>query len=330
MTSPSAFLSTRRPAATLTVVAVAVLVILSVASLFVGVGTLSPAALWVDGEALNLMLASRLPRTVAVVLTGAGLAIAGLVMQTLARNRFVEPMTAGTGQSAALGILAATIWWPEVSLLAKAVVASATALGGTAIFLALAHRLPPAEPYLVPLFGIVFGGIVGALVTGIAWQADLLQFQEVWQNGEFSGVLRGRYELLWGAAVMVVLAFWVADRLTLLSLGRDVSIGLGLNYERMLQLGLLIVSVIAALTVVIVGIVPFVGLVVPALASRLIGDDVRASLPTVALFGAILVLVSDIAGRLVVFPYEIPVGTVLGVVGAACFLAILGVRFARG
>ncbi len=320
----------RRPAATLTVVAVAVLAALALASLFVGVGSLTPAMLLHDGEARQLVLASRLPRTIAVVLTGAGLAIAGLVMQTLARNRFVEPMTAGTGQSAALGILVATILWPEASLSAKAAVATGTALGGTSIFLALAHRLPPSEPFLVPLFGLVFGGIVGALVTAIAWRADLLQFQDVWMNGEFSGVLRGRYELLWGAAVMVFAAFWVADRLTVLSLGRDASVGLGLNYERMLQLGLLIVSVIAALTVVIVGIVPFVGLVVPALASRLIGDNVRASLPAVALLGATLVLASDIAGRLIRFPYEIPVGTVLGVFGAAMFLAILAARLSRG
>jgi iron complex transport system permease protein len=317
-------------AAASTRAAVLALAMLAVASLFVGVGTVTPLAVATDPEAMRLLLASRLPRTLAVILTGAGLAIAGLVMQTLARNRFVEPMTAGTGQSAALGILAVTILWPQASLAAKSLVACATALAGTAIFLALARRLPPAEPYLVPLFGLVFGGIIGALVTGIAWQADLLQFQEIWLNGEFSGVLRGRYELLWGAAAMVALAFWVADRLTVLSLGRDASIGLGLNYEAMLRLGLLIVSVIAALTVVTVGVLPFVGLVVPALASRMIGDDVRAALPTVALGGAILVLISDIAGRLIRFPYEIPAGTVLGVVGALAFLAILFRRLARG
>src|SRR5690606_27507205 len=170
----------------------AVLAALAVASLFVGVGTLSPGALVSDPDAVALMFASRLPRTLAAILAGSGLAIGGLVMQTLARNRFVEPTTAGTAQGAALGILIVTILAPGASILVKTVVASIAALGATSVFLSLAHRLPPTQPILVPLFGLIYGGVVGAAVTYIAWQADLLQLVEVWiHNGEFSGILRG-------------------------------------------------------------------------------------------------------------------------------------------
>ncbi|TIM10825.1 iron chelate uptake ABC transporter family permease subunit [Mesorhizobium sp.] len=301
----------------------ATLLALFVASLFVGVGELAIGSLASDPEALRLIMISRLPRTLAALLAGSALAIAGLVMQTLARNRFVEPSTAGTAQSAALGILVVTLVWPDASLGWKAAGAAVTALAGTSVFLMLAHRLPPTQPFLVPLFGLVYGGVIGAAATFAAWHLDLLQYLEVWMTGEFSGILRGRYELLWVAGALVVLAWWTADRLTMLSLGRDVSIGLGLNYAAMLRLGLVIVSAITALTVVVVGTIPFVGLVAPNIVSRFAGENLRHTLPWVAGGGAALVLACDIMGRLIRFPYEVPVGTILGVVGAVLFLVLL-------
>lgn len=307
------------------VAAVIGLIALVAASLVVGVGDLSAGP-----DALALLLASRLPRTLAAILAGAGLAIGGLVMQTLARNRFVEPTTAGTAQSAGLGVLAATLLWPAASLPVKTLAASAAALLGTALFLAVARRLPPDQPYLVPLFGLVYGAVLGSALTFAAWQADLLQYLEVWTVGEFSGVLRGRYELLWIAGLMVAVAWWAADRLTVLSLGREVSTGLGLDYAAMMRLGLLIVSVVSALTVVVVGMIPFVGLVAPNIVTRMRGDDVRGALPWVALAGAGLTLGCDVLGRLLRFPYEIPVGVTLGVVGAALFLWLLFGRLSRG
>lgn len=299
-------------------------------SLCIGVDDLSLWRAAGDPASLQLLLVSRLPRTLAVVLTGAGLAIAGLVLQILARNRFVEPTMTGTGQSAALGILAVTMLFPGASIAVKTLVASAAALAGTSVFLSIAHRLPPTQPYLIPLFGLIYGGVIGAAVTFVAWQADLLQYVEVWTKGEFSSVLRGRYEMLWIAAAMVALAWWIADRLTIVSMGRDVSIGLGLDYRRIVQLGLVMVAVISSLTVVVVGMIPFVGLVVPNLVSRVMGDSLRAALPWVAISGAALVLACDILGRVIRYPYEIPVGAVLGVVGAALFLWILFGRAQRG
>lgn len=303
-------------------VAAAMLLVLTIASLFVGVGDLSPSD-FTRSEGWDLLLASRLPRTLAAVLVGSGLAIAGIVMQTLARNRFVEPATAGTAQSAALGILAATLIWPDASIATKAAIASIGALAGTGLFLLAAWRLPPTQPYLVPLVGLVFGGIVGALVIFLALQTGLSQYVDVWTSGELSGITRGRYELLWLAAGLVALAWVVADQLTVLSLGEVASRSLGLDYARMMQLGLLIVALVSALSVVVVGVIPFVGLVVPALVSRMAGDNLRSTIPLAAVFGALLVLGCDITGRLVIYPYEMPVGTILGIVGAAAFLIVV-------
>ncbi|QKV17235.1 ABC transporter permease [Oricola thermophila] len=308
------------------IAAVAALLALAVASLFVGVIDVGPAALLRDPEAARLMAISRLPRTLAVLLTGASMAVAGVIMQMLARNRFIEPTTAGTGQSAALGILLATLFMPSAPLALKMLAASLTALAGSVLFLAIVRRLPVTQPLLVPLVGLVYGSVIGAGVTFVAYQADLLQYVGVWMNGEFSGVLLGRYELLWVSGIAALAAWFVADRFSIVGLGRDVSVSLGLNYARTVAAGLLMVSVITALTVVTVGMIPFVGLVVPNIASRLLGDNLRASLPWTAAGGAGLVLLCDIIGRVIRHPYEIPVGTVFGVVGAVLFLWLLYAR----
>ncbi|MFG6592507.1 ABC transporter permease [Sulfitobacter sp. 1A12157] len=299
------------------------LVILSVASLFVGVIDLSWAALWSDPAALELLVVSRAPRTIAVVISGGALAVSGAIMQMLVRNRFVEPMTAGTGQGAALGILLVTLFAPAASIFVKMVLASLTALAAGAGFLAIVQRLPPTQPLLVALVGLIYGGILGAAVTFIAYQADLLQYVEIWMNGEFSGVLQGRYELLWLVALVAALTYLAADQFAIIGMGRTASINLGLNYGQTMVLGLLAISIVTALTVVTVGLIPFVGLVVPNIVARLAGDNLRRSLPLTAMTGAGLVLLCDILGRLIRYPYEIPVGTVFGVVGAFLFLWLL-------
>lgn len=292
-------------------------------SLFVGVIDLGLDGLMSGGEDLSVFVVSRIPRALAIVLTGASMAIAGLIMQMIVGNRFVEPMTAGTGSSAALGVLLVTFLLPGASILVKMLVASLVALTGTAGLLVLIRRLPGHQPLLVPLVGIAYGGVIGALVTFIAYQTDLLQYLEVWFNGEFSGILQGRYELLWIAGLLGVCAYLVADQFTILGLGKDVSINLGLKYNQILTLGLAIVSLVSALTVVTVGMIPFVGLVVPNIVSRWLGDNLRQTLPVTALMGAALVLVSDLIGRVVRYPFEIPVGTIFGIIGTILFLWLL-------
>jgi iron complex transport system permease protein len=299
------------------------LLILVVLSLFVGVIDVPLTALWTDGEARELLLLSRGPRTAAVVITGGALAICGAILQMLVRNRFVEPMTTGTGQGAALGILLVTLFAPAAPILLKMGVASITALGTSAGFLAIVNRLPPTQPLLVPLVGLIYGGIIGAGVTFVAYQADLLQYIDIWINGEFSGVLQGRYELLWIAALVAAISYFAADQFAIVGMGRTASINLGLNYGQVVVVGLLSISIVTALTVVTVGMIPFVGLVVPNIVSRLAGDNLRETLPLTAMMGATLVLASDIVGRLVRYPYEIPVGSVFGVLGAFVFLWLL-------
>ncbi|MDO6589846.1 iron chelate uptake ABC transporter family permease subunit [Yoonia sp. 1_MG-2023] len=296
---------------------------MSILSLFIGVIDLSLGDLWHDPAAFELLVISRFPRTAAALICGSSLAIAGAIMQMLVRNRFVEPMTTGTGPGAGLGILIVTIFFPAAPLIVKMVLASIAALCASLGFLAIVQRLPPTQPLLVPLVGLVYGGIIGAGVTFVAYQADLIQYISVWMNGEFSGVIQGRYELLWIAAAVALVTYFAADQFAIVGLGRTASINLGLNYTQAMLIGLVAISVVAALTVTTVGMIPFVGLVVPNIVSRLVGDHLRNTLPLIALMGALLTLASDIIGRVLRHPFEIPVGTVFGVIGTLLFLWLI-------
>ncbi|WP_163847398.1 ABC transporter permease [Pseudooceanicola aestuarii] len=301
----------------------AVLTALAGLSLFLGVSDLRPADLLTDPEARDLLWISRLPRTMAAVLAGAALAVTGQIMQVLARNRFIEPMTAGAGSSAALGVLLTTLLAPAAAIWVKMAAASFAALLGSLGLMALIRRLPPTDPLLVPLVALVYGGVIGAIVTFAAYQTDLIQYLGTWLTGELSGVLRGRYELLWLAAAATVAAWAIADRLTLLSLGEDTARSLGLNVQLVTAAGVVAISVVTAMVVVTVGAIPFVGLVVPNLIARSTGDNLRRALPLTALTGAILVLGADIAGRAVIAPYEVPVATMVALAGAVTFLVLL-------
>lgn len=292
-------------------------------SLFIGVGKLSVASLQSDPQALHLLIISRLPRTIAALLTGASMAVAGVILQLLVRNRFVEPATTGTSEAAMLGLLAVTIWAPSWSILGKMSAASAAALIGTFGFLALTRKLPPEQPLLIPLVGLIYSGILGAGATFIAFQTNLIQYLGVWMSGEFSGVLAGRYELLWLAGGLALLAYLAADQFTVAGLGRTASLTLGLRYGHVLALGMVTVALVSALVIVTVGMLPFIGLVVPNIVSRIMGDNLRESLPVVAGLGGGVVLLSDMIGRMVRYPYEIPAGTVFGILGAFLFLQML-------
>jgi iron complex transport system permease protein len=305
-----------------TLMALLVLLVIATLSLFVGVIDLQPKNLF-NPKQLELLLVSRLPRTLAVLITGSALAVCGTIIQLLVRNRFVEPMTAGTGQGAMLGILIAILYFPSASLIVQICIAATMALISSIGLMLIVIKLPATKPLYIALVGLIYGGIIGAGVTFVAYQADLLQYIEIWTTGEFSGVLQGRYETLWIAAIVALLAYLIADQFAIVGMGRTTAISLGLNYNQVVVLGLITISIVTALTVVTVGMIPFVGLVIPNIVSRLYGDNARLTLPITAFFGASLVLICDIIGRVVRYPFEIPVGTIMGIIGALIFLWIL-------
>lgn len=308
--------------------AIGVLVVAALAiwSVFVGVTDMSIGELWRSGwndEQVQVLIESRLPRTIALVLAGAAMATSGSILQMLVRNRFAEPSTVGTAEAAKLGFLIVLLLFPEASIPVRLAAAAAFAFLTTAFFMRMLRDVPLQSTLVVPLVGILLGGVINAAASFLAYRYDLMQSLASWSNGDFSMILRGRYELLWLSLGMTLLAYDYADRFTVAGLGENISTNLGLRYRSVLTLGLIIVSVSTAVVIVTAGMIPFLGLVVPNLVSLTMGDNVRRTLPWVALLGAGLVLACDIAGRILNAPYEIPVGTMLGVIASGLFLYLL-------
>jgi iron complex transport system permease protein len=301
-----------------------VLAIVAAGSLFVGVSDLTVSGLLAGRPAeVRVLVESRLPRLIAVLLAGTAMSVAGLVMMHITGNRFVTPSTVGTTESATFGLLLATLFAGGESLFTKMATAVACALIGTFFFMRILRRLTFRDMILVPLVGLMFGGVIDAVTTFIAYRADLMQSLGAWTAGDFSGVLRGRYELLWIAGAVTVAGYLYADRFTVAGMGRSFAINLGVRYDRVVNTGLVLAAVTTAVVVVTVGSVPFISLIVPNLVTLLLGDNLRYALPATALTGALFVLLCDVAGRIVRFPYEIPVSTVVGVMGSAVFLLLL-------
>ncbi|MFM2476008.1 ABC transporter permease [Celerinatantimonas sp. MCCC 1A17872] len=301
---------------------IGLLMLLSAASLLTGPGMFkgSSGALNID---LNIIAISRLPRTIALLLSGGSVAVAGLVMQLLSQNHYVEPATTGTMQGAALGILAMYLFFPNAPVMVKIIMASIGALICTLIFLLMLMHIKVKSTLLVPVIGLMYAAVLTALLTFIAIHYDLLQSIVSLQSGDFSAVLKGRYEIIWIAAIITAALWWVADSFSVMAMGRSYAINVGLNYQQLILLGILAIALISGVTIAIVGALPFLGLVVPNLVRVLVGDNTRRALPWTFVIGSSLVLFCDVVGRLIVYPFEIPVGSILSVFGALLFLILL-------
>ena len=281
-------------------------------SLFIGVYDIFGAD---DGA--EMFGITRVPRTIALVLAGAAMAMCGLVMQLLTQNRFVEPTTTGTTEWAGLGLLLVMIVAPESSILVKMTAAVIAAFLGTMVFFAFLRRVTLRSSVIVPIVGMMLGAVVGAVSSYIALSTNMLQSLGIWFAGSFTSVLKGQYEPLWLVAVVVVLVFFVAG------LGEEIATNVGLNYRRIVFIGTGLIAIATGIVTVVVGNLPFLGLIVPNIVSMFRGDDLRSNLPWVCLLGISVVTVCDIISRIIIRPFEIPVSTILAIVGAVVFITLL-------
>ncbi|MFG1359088.1 ABC transporter permease [Xanthobacter pseudotagetidis] len=306
--------------------ALAGLALLGMTSVLVGTTSMDLSSLLRGGEADRARLvlwASRVPRTLSLLFAGMSMGVSAAIMQMLFRNRFVEPTTAGTAEAASLGLLVAALLAPGMPMLGRMALAATFALAGTIVFLKIVDRIGARGAVLVPLVGLMLGGIINALTGFLAYRFDLLQSLAAWTTGDFSGVLRGRYELMWLTVALASVAYVAADRFTVAGLGDDAARSLGLDHGRTVAIGVLVVALATASCIVTAGTVPFLGLLVANLVSLAMGDNLRRTLPWIAVAGAAFLVACDLVGRLVRYPYEIPVGAVAGVLGSAVFLYLL-------
>lgn len=299
-------------------------VCLACASLFVGVQDLSLLQLFhLSDEQMNTLFSSRIPRLMSIVLAGMSLSLCGFIMQSMTRNKFVSPTTAGTMDWAKLGILTAMLVFTQASPLMKMAIAFLFTLAGNLLFLKILRHIKVNDTIYVPLVGLMFGGIISSISTFIAYKYDLIQNVSAWLQGDFSLIVQGRYELLYVSVPLLIIAYLYADRFTVAGMGESFAVNLGLTYKRVMAVGLVIVSMITSVTLLTVGMLPFLGLIIPNIVSIYRGDHLKKSLPHTALLGAIFVLICDVLGRVIIYPYEISVGLMVGIIGSAIFLYML-------
>ncbi|WP_281197975.1 ABC transporter permease [Staphylococcus schleiferi] len=301
-----------------------ILCVLTVCSLFIGVSRVPITELFqFNAHQLNILWASRIPRTVSILISGSALALAGLIMQQMMQNKFVSPTTAGTMEWAKLGILISLIFFPKQHILLKLVFAVLCSLFGTFMFVQIVQRIKFKDVIFVPLIGIMLGGIVSSFATFIALRTNAVQSIGNWLNGNFAIITSGRYEVLYLSIPLLILTYIFANQFTIAGMGRDFSKNLGLNYEWIMNIGLFITATMTALVVVTVGTLPFLGLIVPNIVSIFKSDHLKNALPQTAILGAIFVMISDIFGRLIVYPYEINIGLTIGIFGTFVFIVML-------
>ena len=306
--------------------------IVSIWSLFVGVIDVDLNALLFggDGMELKIFLLARIPRLLAILCTGVGMSVAGLIMQQLCMNKFVSPSTGATIQSAQFGILLSLVFIPSIGLWGRVLLAFAMSILGTWIFVWFVQKIQFKNTVLVPLIGIMFGNVLGGITSFIAYKFEVTQQLSTYFVGSFSLIVKGNYELVWLAVPLVIIAFIFANYFNIVGMGKDFSQNLGVSYKLVLFFGLTIASMITASVVTIVGQISYIGLIVPNIVAMFKGDKIKGTLVDTALLGALFVLVCDIVARSVIMPYELPMELIVGIIGSVMFIAMLIYKLGYG
>ena len=283
-----------------------------------------------DGMELQIFLLSRIPRLLAILCTGVGMSVAGLIMQQLCMNKFVSPSTGATIQSAQFGILLSLVFLPGIGLWGRLLLAFAMSILGTWIFVWFVQRIQFKNTVLVPLIGIMFGNVLGGITSFIAYKFEVTQQLSSYFTGSFALIIKGNYELVWLAVPLVVLALIFANYFNIVGMGRDFSQNLGVNYRLVLFLGLTIAAMITASVVTVVGQISYIGLIIPNIVGMYKGDKIKGTLVDTALLGALFVLGCDMIARSVIMPYELPIELIVGIVGSVLFIGLLIYKLNHG
>ena len=308
------------------------LLLISCISIFIGVTDISLGTLFSggDGMELKILLLARIPRLLAILCTGIGMSVAGLIMQQLCMNKFVSPSTGATIQSAQFGILLSLVFIPQIGLWGRVFLAFATSILGTWIFVWFVQRIQFKNTVLVPLIGIMFGNVLGGITNFIAYKFEVTQQLSTYFVGSFALIIKGNYELVWLAVPLVVVAFMFANHFNIVGMGKDFSSNLGVNYKLILFIGLTISAMITASVVTVVGQISYIGLIIPNIVAMFKGDKIKGTLVDTALLGALFVLVADIIARVVIMPYELPIELIVGIIGSLLFIGMLIYKLNHG
>lgn len=276
-----------------------------------------------EGSAGIILRHVRLPRVLAAVLAGVGLSVSGVLLQAVTDNGLASPNIIGVNSGAGLAAILMLCFFPEHTAWLP-LAAFAGAFAATLLIVRMAGRIGMSRTAVV-LAGMALTAVLNAGISFVSLlDTEVAGSYNYFSIGTLSGVTL-RELALPGVmiALSAALARLLAGRINALPLGDALAASLGIRVERLRVTALLCASASAAAVVSFAGLLGFVGLIVPHAARRLVGGDVRRSLPAAALAGATLVLLADLAGRTLAAPTELPVGIVMALIGAPFFFILL-------
>ena len=330
---------------TISILATALL-ILFVASIFIGSSNMpfieGIKALFGRGEEANRIIIYniRIPRIIAAVLAGIALALSGAIMQTMSNNVMASPTTLGVSNAAVLGANIAIIIMGGGIIISSgghpqignpylvSGMAFLTALGGTLLVLGLS-RIKKFNNAVTVLIGITFGTFCTGLTTLIQYFASdtSLSTAVYWSFGDLG---RATYlsDLILFVIVAISLIFFLifSYRYNAILLGEDTANTLGINLNLFRFISLMLASLLTATVVATMGIIGFIGLIVPQVVRKIMGNDHKFLLIGSSLFGGVVLLVSDIISRILLSGLSLPVGAVTSIIGAPIFIVMLLIR----
>ena len=319
------------------------LVVLFITSIFIGSSHMSFVdglkGLFGIGEEVNIVIVQniRLPRIIAAILAGVALSISGVIMQTMSNNVMASPSTLGVSNAAVLGANIAIIIIGGGALTfhgSNVVIYNPYFTSGIAflfamlgIFLVLGlSRLKKFNNATTVLLGVTFGTFCTGLTTLIQYFASdtNLATAVYWSFGDLG---RASYldDLIIFVVTIISLIFFIvfSYRYNAMLLGEDTSSTLGINLNAFRFISLLLASMLTAVVVSLVGIIGFIGLIIPQACRKLVGNDHKYLLITSSIFGAVTLLISDIFSRILISGFSLPVGAVTSILGAPIFIIIL-------
>jgi iron complex transport system permease protein len=323
---------TRRNVLTLTLALIAGLLVVGLSALALGGVHLPLGEVWAglrgtaaQPEASTIVREIRLPRILLAMLVGAALAVSGTALQALLRNPLADPYVLGISSGAALGAIIALYVGGRVAA-ASPLVAFAGALLTTAWVYLLGRRAGRLASYTLVLAGVITASFLSAVILFVL---TLLSTRDVrgiafWLMGDLSVVTEMQLRILLPVVALGVLALYAfAKDLNVLLLGEEEAAHLGVNVARVQTAVFLLASLLTGVAVSVSGAIGYLGLLVPHLGRMVVGNDHRTLLPTAALGGAIVLMLSDTLARTVVAPAELPVGAVTALAGAPVFIYLL-------
>ena len=277
---------------------------------------------WQLSTLRHLIIDFRLPRTLSAAATGIMLATAGVLLQTLTRNPMASPEVLGISSGSAIGVVLAFVFLPSFGYTGIILSGLLGAFIVLSLILWLARRINPA--YLL-LVGVAIAALMGGLLSLVKISGDQrLQAVLSWLSGStYLASPETAWILVGLAFILFLLSFMVIKPLEILSLGSGIARELGVSLRLYQSLILILVALLSTISTLAVGPLSFVGLMIPHLASTLGAVKLKRQIQLSAILGAGLMVIADWVGRYLIFPYEIPAGTIAAIIGGAYFLYLM-------